>query len=87
MTGYDVLIQKNATGEIRRQHEDLEWHEWTLYWWTDGNFGCDCNREWEFQRAAGEPLTEDPKCGYTKYRVIKAIFPDGKEIEIDGEAA
>lgn len=89
MKGYDVLIRNNETGEVRRYHENLEWHEWSLFWWTDGNFGCDCNRYAEFERAGGRPeselMAERWKCGQSKFDVIKAIFPDGSEIEIDGD--
>lgn len=36
--------------------------------WTDGNFGCDCNRALFFARAGKEPDPEI-KCGHT-YRVV-----------------
>ena len=80
---YDVLIRKNATGEVRTSHQDLPWKEHSLWSWTEGNFGCDCNRKLQFERAGKEEGAEDYECGHSAYTVIKAIFPDGKELAID----
>ena len=39
-------------------------------WSADGNYGCDCNRYLFFQRAAGEPESDDRPCGDVAYRVV-----------------
>lgn len=84
---YDVLIRRNADGLGRVRRIDWNWNKngegGDMYWWTDGNFGCDCNREWEFQRAGGEPISDDPVCGGSRYTVVKIILPDGEEIPVD----
>lgn len=80
---YDVLIRHNSTGEVRKSHQDLEWRKGSHWWWTEGNFGCDCNRKLEFQRAGGVELADCESCGQKAYTVIKAIFPDGTELAID----
>ena len=85
---YDVVIRKTDTGEVRRcTMEDLDWFKDDgaddFYWWTEGNFGCDCNRERIFQRAANEEESENPECGETRYVVERVILPNGLEIEID----
>jgi hypothetical protein len=90
---YDVLIRNNKTGEVRTRHMSLPWFEYSLYWWTEGNFGCDCNRYLEFERAGertDDPINDELVCGDGKdrhYSVIMAIFPDGKEETIDDEVA
>jgi hypothetical protein len=81
--GYKVRIKNNQTGEIRESDQDLDWGEGSLFWWTDGNFGCDCNREWVFQRAGNEPISDDPECGNSRYTVIDAVLDSGVVIKID----
>lgn len=82
---YTVTIRKNATGETRVYDcSDLEWREHSLFWWTDGNFGCDCNRELSFERAGGsDPDIDAVKCGDGAFTVLHADFPDGSRIIID----
>lgn len=82
---YKAHIRNNATGEVRTKDYDFEWDEGSFYWWSAGNFSCDCNREWEFQRAGNEPESEDPPCGETMYRVPKIELQDGTIVEIDRE--
>lgn len=85
---YDVLIRKNDTGEIRRcRFEGVDWYaDSSDYLWTDGNYGCDCNLADFFAQAGGEFDPEkDHPCGNEKYTPIKAILPDGSEVEICGE--
>ena len=86
---YKVAIRNNATGEVRIQHEDLDWHDHSLFWWTEGNFGCDCNREDEWLRAGGMPedgIPEDNECGHERFSVLYAEFPDGRRITIDDQS-
>lgn len=62
--GYTVFITDTTTGETReRVYTDLgDWDEGSEYWWTDGNFGCDCNRALEYGRAAGIDWNDDHPC-------------------------
>lgn len=83
---YVVAIRNNITGEIRIQPEDLEWQTHSLFWWTEGNFGCDCNREDEWLRAGGateEDIPDGNECGHERFSVLYAEFPDGSRIMID----
>lgn len=82
---YTVAIRNNATGEIRMQPEDLDWHEASLFWWTEGNFACDCNRGNEWHRAGGVAEDDLPEsmCGDAKFSVLYAEFPNGSKITID----
>lgn len=80
---YYVAIQNNDTREIRRYRYDMEWDESSAYAWTDGNFGCDCNRALFFARAAGENDPEDRGCGITLYSALYAELSDGRRIQID----
>jgi hypothetical protein len=41
---YTVAIRNNETGEVRMYRTEITWHEHAEFLWTDGNFGCDCNR-------------------------------------------
>jgi hypothetical protein len=81
--GYSVKIKNNITNEERDVHMDFDWHEASLYWWTEGNFGCDCNRHLTFVRARNEPES-DVSCGNSLYTVIHAKLDDGKLIDVDG---
>jgi hypothetical protein len=70
---YRVLLRRTADG-LERWTKPYDF-EFSAYWWDEGNFGCDCNREWEFQRAADEEITPEPECGNSRYE-----FVDWKEI-------
>lgn len=80
---YDVQMRDNLTGEERLVPMEMEWHDSSLFWWTDGNFGCDCNRGIVF--AGDDDAADDVPCGDTRFTAIKAIFPDDSEQEIDDE--
>lgn len=90
---YKVAIRKNSTGEVRISSYDFEWYksaEYTdLFWWTEGNYGCDCNRHLEFERATGRVLEDheisDAKCGEDAYTCLWAELPSGERIVIDQE--
>lgn len=83
---YRVALRKNETGEIRFAGPyDFEFN---LYWWTDGNFGCDCNRYLEFERAGGhEPTDEEDEthggCGDDRYTALYAELDDGRCLKIE----
>lgn len=81
---YCVTIRKNATGEIRAKEYPYEWSEGQLFWWTEGNFGCDCNRALAFERAAGlDPDIDDTECGHSAFTVLSAELPDGTVVRVD----
>jgi len=72
MEKYIAYIRNNETNEIRRivqytliEH-DIEWGtpEFLIFMWTDGNYGCDCNRQLFFRTAGGECMEDCVKCKY-----------------------
>lgn len=71
---YVAYITDSTTGETREHRDGLEWYEHSDYLWSDGNFGCDCNRFLFFERAVGhEPLRDEESkihCGWTRYKVV-----------------
>lgn len=81
---YIVNIRNNRTGEVRAVPNDMTWDESSHFWWTQGNFGCDCNRAWEFARGV-DPNATDPgqECGNEAFTVTDAILPDGRVVKID----
>jgi hypothetical protein len=79
---YHVAIRKNETGEVRMYRHDMAWDDSSMYQWTDGNYGCDCNRELFWHRANGDEA-EAISCGSTDFTVLYAELPDGTRIEID----
>lgn len=89
--GYTVTITDTADGSASTAHYPYDWDEGQLYWWTDGNYGCDCNRHLSFLRGLGKnPDLDDVTCYYgptglyagckvdraTRFRV-DSIVPDG----------
>ena len=65
-------VRKNSTGEIRL-HETCEiisdgCDTPSDYIWSDGSYGCDCNRSIFFNRAGGDPEGDEP-CGEGAYSV------------------
>ena len=85
---YKVKRRNNSTGEVREWDTKSEWDfdkHWgdssELFWWTEGNFGRDCNRELVFYDWSEE--ADDRQCGETEYTVIHAELEDGTIIPID----
>jgi hypothetical protein len=68
-----VFIRKNSTGEIRQFQDVWYGHD---YIWSDGNFGCDCNRVDFFASAANEKEYADCDCGQSAYDI--KIVCEGK---------
>jgi hypothetical protein len=99
---YKVAIRKNETGEVRL-YEQTGW-DWVhddgmgngphddFYWWTNGNMGCDCNRELCFERVGKTPeqLKEleslSPLCGDTRFTVLYVLTKEGEKILIEEKA-
>lgn len=85
--GYTVRLRENATGEIREVRQLGRWEDWCHFMWTDGNYGCDCNRFLLFARAGGEdPSWNAGQCGESAYTAIDALLPDGRRIALDDDA-
>lgn len=90
---YVVIIRDNASKEERTYRPSTEWDpESSVYWWTEGNMGCDCNRRVDFARAGGpgpegdpyhNKLLEDSQCGDEAYSVLRAILDDGTIVPLD----
>lgn len=72
-TGYTVTLRDTTTGETRERHMP---YEWSAFWWTDGNFGCDCNR--------GDVFHDDSPdvrpCGDTRYELVRVVLDDGRDV-------
>lgn len=78
---YYVEITHIASGETRRmKQKDILWGEGSEYWWSEGNFGCDCNRADEFYNRENE----DHPCGVTAFRV-KCFAMNGDLLYEDAE--
>lgn len=86
---YSISIRNNKTGEIRRYAFDFDWHGSSEFWLTDGNYGCDCNREMAFMKAGSEICDEDfhYKCGDSRFTIVDATLEDGSVIKIDDEVS
>lgn len=85
---YRVAIHKNETGEvrIRQMPENVPWGEHSEFWWTEGNMGCDCNLELEFERAGGaHPGLDDVECGSGRFSALYAQLQDGTRVTLDDE--
>lgn len=89
---YTVTIRNNETGEIKVHKDNYDWKDNTeggylttafegfTYQWTDGNFGCDCNRAifmYGYDKEAGR------KCSTGKFDLIKIVDEDGNEYPVD----
>lgn len=88
--GYVATIVDNATGESRECEMEIEWHDASEFWWTEGNFGCDCNRMLTFERAGGrEPDEDEVQCVYPgferrhRYSVPHVTLANGSRVAID----
>ena len=73
-------ITRVADGVTRRtEHEYANSNDSIVFHWTDGNYGCDCNRHLFFERAGGcESAGDECVCGADRYRV--ALEFGGKKI-------
>lgn len=71
-----IIITDTSTGETRSFVDKFDWHDASEFLWSEGNYGCDCNRHLFFARAAndGEP---DVECGDGRF-AIRITAPDGR---------
>ena len=73
-----IFLRNNQTGEVREIQEQGSWDEDgspTEYMWTDGNYGCDCNRLLFWLRAKNEdePDFEDLECGEGGFSIVSVV--------------
>ena len=81
---YTIYIRRNSDGEIRPYHEPYySWEDGQDCMWSDGNYGCDCNRHLFFVRSGGEVNCDDAPCGTTAYSISRVELPDGSNAYID----
>ena len=70
----NIAIRNNKTGEVRVHRDpDATWWSHSEFAWTEGNFGCDCNRHLVFLWAAGEDEADEAEsvpCGHELYTVL-----------------
>jgi hypothetical protein len=71
-----VHIRSAETGEVRSFVDDAEWNEGPSFGWTEGNFGCDCNRglqffgsEFDFDSMDDDECDKLTPCGHSRYAV------------------
>jgi len=82
---YTVTMRNNATGEVKDFVQDLPWETHSHFWWTDGNYGCDCNRYLVWNDYPDED--DDTPCGHTMFTVLHATLQTGEVVKIDSEAS
>ena len=80
--GYRVLLRDNQAGEERWYTYEFPWDEISYFLWTEGNYGCDCNRHIFFEEATGRD-TGDCPCGESRYTAVCAELPDGARHELN----
>ena len=92
---YHAVIINRETKEVRLFEDDwtdrpgedvVERNGDMLYQWTEGNYGCDCNRALFFARAAGEEEEEEnPPCGHTLFLVPRLLLPGDEILRVDDD--
>jgi hypothetical protein len=83
----EVHIRRVADGVVR-VHRD-GWHSDAGspdFIWSDGNFGCDCNRHDFFEQAAGKETEGHYQCGTTAYVVDRIVLLNGEVVYADDAA-
>ena len=80
---YKVLMRDNQTREERWCESNMPWEDHSEFLWTEGNYGCDCNRHLLFAYAGGEESDDAHGCGDTRYTAVCAQLPDGTRIALD----
>lgn len=80
--GYYIIIRNNTTEEIVSLYHPYPFNN---FWLTEGNYGCDCNRSMEFQRAKGikEESIVAAECGYDLYDILWVVMNDGMTLPVD----
>ena len=78
MSGYNAHITDTTTGETRVVFRDWEWDDGADFWWSEGNFGCDCNRGNEYHDGGENP------CGDGRY-TVRCVSIDGVTLYEDAK--
>lgn len=82
---YKAHITKIETKETVSVDMEFPWEEGSMYWWTDGNFGCDCNRQIQFEHAKGKEYPEI-ECGCSEGRFsVEIELEDGRRFAANPE--
>lgn len=74
-----IALRNTETGEVRKVDPYLkydgtkEWMNELEWFWTEGNFSCDCNRWMAFEWAAdGDPDLDEAECGEGRFEITQA---------------
>lgn len=81
------LLKRISDGKVAEYRDEHEWEdpEDAVYQWTEGNYGCDCNRQLFFARAAGEeePRPKDLSCGEEqRFKLLSIVTESGAIIYV-----
>lgn len=87
---FKVAIKNNATSEVRVHEDEGDWVKddpetgfGSSFYWTEGNCGCDCNRERLWLYAGNE---EDPpheiQCSEGRFSIEYVELPNGERIQL-----
>ena len=82
-----AYIRRVSDGEVRIYESDEAPDDlWLLeHMWSDGNYGCDCNRELFFERAGGVELEVlSTECSEGRYIVDQIVDEFGRMLYHDG---
>lgn len=78
MKAYTVTLRRTEDGRevsIERAASPQDEEELVNFMWTEGNWGCDCNRKIEFLGALGEPVVEEEiVCGDGAFELISIRY-------------
>jgi hypothetical protein len=83
-----AMIRYTRTGEVRRYNAGPietygggreEQLQRVRFHWTEGNYGCDCNRRDVFRQAGGEASYPGSPCGSIEFSV-RLQLEDGTEV-------
>ena len=87
-----IGILRNSDGKVM-EHRDNYFCRWidltrefggADYMYTDGNYGCDCNRHLFFEQALGNDPQEHFPCGdRVAYTIVYALDDDGFRTELN----
>jgi hypothetical protein len=86
MSGYNVHITDTTTGEAVVYRYHYSWADGSEYLWSEGNYGCDCNRHIFFEEAKS-PGSDAPdrECGNGRF-IVQCFADDGTKLYSDDAA-
>lgn len=79
---YKIAIRKNETNEVRLYTMNNDWDSRGIWWWTEGNGGCDCNRKIFFENHENDIINKT-HCSEGRFTLLYIELPDGTKIEED----